>query len=69
MKTQQVNLFEHYDLQPEELKRVVDRWSNKIDRGLSYSEIEVFLREVVAVGYTFDYYLDAVPVCLHKCKQ
>ena len=61
LNIQYYDLFEHYEMQPPKLKEVVDRWDKKLTDGLSYDEVSQFLRDVEKVGYTFDYYLDAVP--------
>ena len=61
------DLFEDNLRQPKELKAIVDKWLNKMDlEGLEYTECETFLNEVKAVGYTFEYGLDAEPFNLRK---
>ena len=55
------DLFEHYDEQPIELKKIVDNWSQRLDRGLSYKQVAEFFNECDAIGYTFDSGLDAKP--------
>lgn len=63
------DLFEFYEEQPKELREICDRWSEKIMNGLSYEDCRNFLKEVEEIGYTFDYYLDAVPYGLVKASE
>jgi hypothetical protein len=46
---------------PAELQALFSIWELRIMCGLSYSEIAQMLTETEAIGYTFDYYLDAEP--------
>ncbi|WNH10081.1 hypothetical protein [Thalassobellus suaedae] len=55
------DLFEYYQDQPENLKKICDKWSEKINEGLTYKDCELFLNEVENIGYTFDYELSAEP--------
>lgn len=55
------DLFEYYEEQPKELKTICDKWQEKSVDGLSYIDCEDFLEEVEAIGYTFNYGLDAEP--------
>ena len=56
------DLFEHYDEIPPQLKGVVSKWMDiEGGDGLTYSQCEQFLREVNAIGYTFEYGLCAEP--------
>ena len=59
----QYDLFKHYERQPKELRDVMMRFEQKynVNDGFSYAELEEMLKAVEKVGYTFDYYLDAVP--------
>ena len=57
-----MDLFEDYELIPEELKAVCDKWQQKaMDEGLDYNDCAIFQEECEAIGYTFDYGLDADP--------
>ncbi|MEN5308873.1 hypothetical protein ABE425_15270 [Chryseobacterium cucumeris] len=57
-----MDLFEDYELLPEELKAVCDKWQEKSTYwGLDYNDCEIFQKECEAIGYTFDYGLDAEP--------
>lgn len=53
-----VDLFEHYDQQTPELREITERYS-EMDN--DYENVENLLKEVEAVGYTFEYGLDAEP--------
>ena len=56
------DLFIHYDEMPDTLKQVLQKYENQSD--FTYTELETMHGEVQAVGYTFDYYLDAQPYAL-----
>lgn len=57
-----VDLFEYYQQQPPKLKKIVNKWASKYDEDeVTYKQTEKFLKEVEAVGYTFDYGLDNMP--------
>ena len=56
------DLFENYDEQPEELAEIVNFYMEKFDEGdYDYEDSKNFLKEVEAIGYTFDYGLDNEP--------
>jgi hypothetical protein len=57
-----LDLFENYEMMPKNLKKIVDEYSRKYESGnMDYRDTEKFLKEVEAIGYTFDYYLDNEP--------
>lgn len=56
-----LDLFEHYELQPKKLSKITDKWAAKYDDEVDYNDTRKFLKEVEAVGYTFDYGLDNMP--------
>jgi hypothetical protein len=58
-----LDLFDIYEMQPDNLKKIVEAYEME-DNG--YDEVKMFLGEVEAIGYTFDYGLDAVPFNLRK---
>lgn len=58
-----IDLFEHYDKQPAKLSKIVEKYSSDES---DYSDTEKFLKEVEAIGYTFDYGLDNEPYNLRK---
>ena len=56
------DLFEHYDEMPPQLKGVVSKWFDIVGGDeFSYIQSEQFLREVNAIGYTFEYGLCGQP--------
>ena len=59
----EIDLFAHYYLLPQEVQDVLAKYS---DWGDSYDECRAMLKDMEAVGYTFEYYLDAVPYDLRK---
>ena len=46
---------------PQELEEVMEKWQEKIDNGLDYNDCANFQKDCEALGYTFNYGLDAVP--------
>ena len=56
------DLFENYEKQPKELAEIVDFYMEKFEEGdYDYQDSQNFLKEVEAIGYTFDYGLDNEP--------
>jgi hypothetical protein len=60
------DLFETPELIPDNVRAVFDKYDNGDE--LSYDEIFKLHTEVEELGYTFDYYLDAVPYDLRKIE-
>lgn len=62
-----VDLFEHHEQMPKELAAICDKW-NAIyaSDGLEYNQCAEWLAEVEAIGFTFEYGLDAEPFNLRK---
>tara|TARA_R110002020_G_scaffold144907_1_gene318103 strand:- start:2228 stop:2422 length:195 start_codon:yes stop_codon:yes gene_type:complete len=61
------DLFQYYQEQTEALKTICDHWQAKDEaQGLTYKDCKEFLKEVEAIGYTFNYGLDAQPYNLVK---
>ncbi len=60
------DLIQEYEYQSDEVKKILDNWDEKIDDGLEYTEIKEMLSEVRSAGFTFDYYLDALPFNMVK---
>jgi len=54
-----IDLFEISETLPQEVQDILIKWGANDD--LSYQQIGEFLDEIEALGYTFDYYLDATP--------
>jgi len=61
-KLDQVDLFENHNLLPPEVLAIYDEFPDK----LTYEECACFLQRMEAVGYSFEYYLDALPFNLKK---
>ena len=59
------DLFETPEKLPVKVQEVLDRYSLEDE---TYENCENMLKEVEKLGYTFDYYLDAVPFDLRKVK-
>ncbi len=60
MKTE-IDLFEDYEKLPIEVKVILESFEDE-----TYDECARLLSELELLGYTFDYYLDAVPYNLRK---
>lgn len=59
------DLFTQYDKLPQELQAILDKYGELE----TYKECEAMLKECNAIGYTFDYYLDATPYNLRKMQE
>jgi hypothetical protein len=74
--TQHRDLFEYYDEQPPNLRKITDKYLKKHERrNLGYDGLTEFHNKVYEIGYTFDFGLDAEPyglrpigVELHELK-
>ncbi len=63
MKKETIDLFEHYDSLPDNVKEVIDKYSELNE---SYENCKNMLKELQPLGYHFDWYLDAIPYNLTK---
>jgi hypothetical protein len=64
------DLFEDYQNQPKELAKIVDFYMDKFKDGdYDYVDSRNFLKEVNAIGYTFDYGLDNEPYNLRPISS
>jgi len=54
-----MDLFEDYKKQPKNLKVICNKWLEVEE--LDYIQCEEFLKEVQAIGYTFNYELGSEP--------
>lgn len=61
-ETQEIDMFEHIDQLPEEVQNILQNFGECE----TYDHCEMLLDELEPYGYTFDYYLDAVPYNLRK---
>jgi len=59
-----VDLFESVDTLPQEVQDIINKYQD--DWEPTYENCRSMLKELEAVGYTFDYYLDAEPYDLRK---
>lgn len=60
--TNKIDLFDHYELLPEAVQKVL-KDAGEID---TYEQCNELLSVLEPLGYTFEYYLDAVPYDLRK---
>jgi len=58
-----LDLFEHYELLPQEVQDILSKYD---DHDETYENCENLKKDLETVGYTCDYYLDAVPFDLKK---
>jgi|LakMenE01Jun11ns_1017448.scaffolds.fasta_scaffold9252569_1 hypothetical protein len=55
------DLFEQIDTLPEAVRTIVEEYSYKLEESNTYKLCEEFLDKMYALGYTFEYGLDAIP--------
>ena len=58
-----IDLFEKYELLPSNVLKVLTDFE---DFEETYEDCEKFKNELEKIGYTFEYYLDAIPYNLQK---
>jgi ribosomal protein L14E/L6E/L27E len=63
-----VDLFEEYDNIPPKLQKILDKHQEAFEDG-DYRGLEKALKEVNAIGYTFEYYLDGQAYDLRKIGE
>jgi len=62
-----MDLFINYDKQPKKLAKIVSRYVKKyLYDSATYKDTNAFLKDINAIGYTFEYGLDNVPYNLKK---
>ena len=61
------DIFQHPDQWPTELANILNKYL--VDDYMEYSQLNAMLKECEAIGYTFEYELDAVPFGLKKIEQ
>lgn len=66
----EIDLFEDYESQPKNLSEIVEKYEERyLDGDMDYEDTKKFLKEVNAIGYTFDYGLDNEPYDLRKMSK
>lgn len=60
-----IDLFEHFETLPKELQHVLTKYEQYDN---DYNVVAAMQAECEALGYTFDYYLDAEPYNLRELK-
>jgi len=63
MEDEEIDLFEHYETLPEEVKAILDKYS---EMDTTYENCDKLIKELEIIGYTCDYGLDASPYDLKK---
>lgn len=63
-----IDLFEHPEKQPPELRCITEKFGADVD-GDPYHICREFLEEVKAVGFTFEYGLDGIPFNLKSAGK
>lgn len=63
-----INLFADYDLLPEEPKKLLEQFEEATQGEPDYDDLREWHEKFNAIGYTFDWYLDAVPYALTTIK-
>jgi hypothetical protein len=65
-----MDLFEHYEMLPSDASKVYWKYAEiGASDGFGYDTCAEFLKEMNAVGYTFEYGLDGEPFNLTKIKN
>lgn len=59
-KPQPVDLFDHWETLPKKIQKIIASMDD------DYRTLEKTLKALKSHGYTFDYYLDAIPYNLRK---
>lgn len=60
---EEIDLFEHIEDLPQNVQTILETYE---DLDATYDNCRAMLTELEAVGYTFEYYLDAIPVNLTR---
>ena len=67
MKTT-IDLFEHWELIPQKVKRVLDKYGDKYGDIDTYELLRRLKKALNKIGYNINYGLDAEPFGLHQMK-
>jgi hypothetical protein len=65
-KKDTIDLFNHYKTLPKEFQKLLLKWGDILADQQTYTNCNKFLKAVGKHGYTFEYYLDAIPFNLTK---
>lgn len=66
---EQIDLFEHYDQQPPQLREILDRYSEQFsETDWDFTVLAQLLEECEVIGFTFEYGLDAIPLDLRPIQ-
>ena len=61
-----LDLFDNLESLPKNVREIVEFHGDIIGNNATYENCENFLNELIPLGYTFDYYLDATPYNLRQ---
>ena len=65
-----MDLFEHYETLPKDASKIYWKYSEiAASEGFDYDVCREYLKEMEALGYTFEYGLDAEPYGLRKMES
>lgn len=67
MKSTAIDLFEHWELIPKDVSDILERY-NEDEQPNDYNTLARLQSELNAIGYNFNYGLDAEPFGLHQMK-
>ena len=65
---EEIDLFEHYELIPPHVKKVLDKYNEGLEDG-DYKTLEKAKNELESIGYTFDYDLGGGAFNLRKMEE
>ncbi|AIM37401.1 hypothetical protein KO02_12395 [Sphingobacterium sp. ML3W] len=64
-----LDMFEYIEHLPENIKEIIDKWAEiEVNNGLTYTDCEAYEKELLPLGYTFEWSLDALPYDLNLIK-
>lgn len=66
LQMERLDLFEMFDLVPKRIRQI---FATLDENKCGYKELDRIQKLIIPLGYTFDYYLDAVPYNLRKIKS
>lgn len=68
MKTTTIDLFNHWELIPQNVVDILETCYDGINESVGYKDLEELQKKLNEIGYNFNYDLDAQPYCLHQMK-